>query len=114
MPARPGWETNRMGYTPTFDSADVVQPVLDRTAATAPAARRATLRFGGLTMDTVTGAVTWRGRSIALSVRERELLAALLRRAGQINPSERLATTLGTSARAVEEGMESLRTALRR
>lgn len=101
-----------MGYTPTFDGADVAQPVLDRAKIGALPAKRETLRFGGLAMDSVTGVVMWRGRSVALSIRDRELLAALLKRAGQIVSSERLAAMVGTSAKSVDERIEALRVAL--
>lgn len=101
-----------MGYTPTFDGSDVAQPVLDRATISTLPAKRATLRFGGLAMDSVTGVVTWRGRSVALPVRERELLAALLKRAGQIVSRDRLAAMLGMSAKSVDEGVESLRVAM--
>lgn len=102
-----------MGYTPAFDGSDIAQPVLDRAKISTLPAKRVMLRFGGLAMDSVTGAVTWRGRSVALPVRERELLVVLLKRAGQIVSSERLAAMAGMSTKTVDEGIEVLRIRLR-
>jgi DNA-binding response OmpR family regulator len=105
-----------MGYTPAFDDLGVLQPTLDRPTLTQepiPAtATRETLRFGGLTMDSVTGAVTYRGRPINLPVPERELLGALLRRAGQIVSCERLAAAIGDTTSAVDVRIASLKASL--
>jgi DNA-binding response OmpR family regulator len=103
-----------MVYTPALDGTDTAQPVLDRAGLGVLPAKRATLRFGGLAMDSATGAVTWQGHSVSLPVRERELLGALLKRAGQIVSCEQLAAMVGASTKAVEGGVESLRIALRR
>lgn len=103
-----------MGFTPAIDGSEIVQPVLDRGKAVGMlSAKRTTLRFGGLTMDSATGAVSWRGRSVTLPTRERELLAALLKRAGQIVSCDRLAAMVGVSTRAVDEGIDTLRAMLK-
>jgi DNA-binding response OmpR family regulator len=104
-----------VGFTPALDEFDAAQPVLDSPVLNAGALRspRATLRFGGLSMDTVTGAVSYRGAAIKLPVAERELLATLLRRAGQIVSCERLAAAIGSATSAVDERMDSLRAALK-
>jgi DNA-binding response OmpR family regulator len=73
---------------------------------------RKLIRFGGFTMDAITGAVHWRGRRIALAVDERELLGVLLRRAGQILSREHLAVLLGATAEAVDRRMAKLVSAL--
>ncbi len=105
-----------MGYTPAFDGLDALQPVLDRSlhdTVTPDRSSRAPLRFGGLSMDATTGSVMYRGTAIKLSVVERELLVALLRRAGQIVSRERLAATVGSTTSAVSQQIASLRNTLK-
>jgi two-component system, OmpR family, catabolic regulation response regulator CreB len=109
-------EEKNMGYTPALDGYDAFQPVLDRArhdAVTPVRSPRATLRFGGLSMDAMTGSVVYRGTALKLSVAERELLAALLRRAGQIVSCEQLASAIGSTASAVDKHIAALRGSLK-
>jgi DNA-binding response OmpR family regulator len=107
-----------MGIIPTFDTSVVIDTrrpdtsVADRMR---PVARvsSAPMRFGGLSMDTRTGATHWCGRAIQLSVEERETLAHLMRRAGQIVDRRMLATTLGVTVDTLEDRVERLKSALR-
>jgi DNA-binding response OmpR family regulator len=107
-----------MGFTPTFDTLDsnkaisdhvldLPRPVIDARAT------REILRFGGLSMDPITGATYFRGKAVLLAVEDRELLGVLLRRAGQIISVERLAAMLRTGAESVERQIEHLRSDLR-
>jgi DNA-binding response OmpR family regulator len=103
-----------MGYTPAFNTSDALEGAgngrlvslssVDRLRAT-----RAMLRFGGLEMDPVSGVVHWRGKTVALSSEEREVLSVLMRRAGQIVSRERLVASLGVAGDAVDQRMESLK-----
>jgi len=107
-----------MGFTPTFDTLDIDKAINDHRLNTprpvmGAVATREILRFGGLSMDPITGATYFRGRAVILAVEERELLGALLRRAGQIISVERLAVTLRTSGEAVERQIEYLRSDLK-
>lgn len=107
---------NDHGYTPALDGYEAYEPMLGRPLPSAGAAvrsPRATLRFGGLSMDTITGAVTYRGAAVKLSVHERELLGAMLRRAGQIVSREQLATAIGSTEKLVDERTASLRASLK-
>lgn len=113
MPAWMGDST--MGFTPTFDTPDMT--VIAETSAEILRPRgnqnaREILRFGGLTLDSATGAAHWRGKALTLSVPERELLAELMRRAGQIVSRERLAIALGRGD-MLDERMDDLKSALR-
>lgn len=107
-----------MGFTPTFDTIHDNGRLTDQRVETpriSIAARgpREILRFGGLSMDPVTGATYFRGKAVPLSVEERELLGILLRRAGQIISPERIAALLRVQVDAVAERIESLRADLR-
>ena len=108
-----------MGFTPTFDTLDTDTSLTDVATETPTfpriAARptREVLRFGGLSMDTVTGSVYFRGKSVALSLDERELLGVLLRRAGQILSAERLAVLLRTRADTLASRIVGLRQTLK-
>jgi DNA-binding response OmpR family regulator len=108
-----------MGFTPTFDTLDTHTSLTDEITETPTfpriAARptREVLRFGGLSMDPVTGAVYFRGKSVALALDERELLGILLRRAGQILSAERLAILLRTRADTLADRMDGLRETLK-
>ncbi len=88
-----------MGFSPTFDSPELSTVLTDdHVDLVRPRSKqngREVLRFGGLTLDTVTGAAHWRGKALTLSVPERELLGELMRRAGQIVSRERLAIAIG-------------------
>lgn len=61
-----------------------------------------TLRYRGVVMNTMTGAVLAHGRPVPLAVRERELLATLMRRAGQIVTLTWLATQMRISVIEVD------------
>lgn len=87
-----------MGFSPIFDTSNTVTRVTERSDShrgQGVQVERKLLRFGGLSLDSATGAVHWRGRTLELSVPERELLGVLMRRAGQIVSRERLALTVG-------------------
>jgi len=106
-----------MGYTPAFDTLSTTEAVADHAARTRPADTlggvRQILRFGGLAMDSLTGATSWRGKMVPLSLEEREVLSVLMRRAGQIVTRERLATLLGTTYDAVDRNIQDLRETLK-
>ncbi len=106
-----------MGYSPAFDTFFSPEPTLyDDVARLPEEMERRTqplLRFAGLTMDPVTGATYYNGRRISLAREDRELLSVLLRRAGQIIRSERLATMMGTDSEAVDQRVQSLRKTLK-
>lgn len=73
---------------------------------------RRILRCGGLAMDAVTGATSWRGKTFALPVADRELLRVFLRRAGQIISRQRLAATLGISTEMLDRRVKAVRETL--
>ena len=106
-----------MGYTPAFDTLNTSEAIADSATITRPASAvrgaRQILRFGGLAMDSLTGATSWRGAMVGLSVEEREVLGVLMRRAGQIISRERLAAMLGMSTAAVDRRVHALRTTLK-
>jgi DNA-binding response OmpR family regulator len=117
MHAMNAMEETIMGYTPAVEGFETFQPVLERplpSDVTGTQTSRAALRYGGLSMDALSGAVTYRGTAVKLSVPERELLGALLRRAGQIVSCEHLAAAIGSTTSTVDERMVSLRTSLKR
>lgn len=95
------------------------EPVADSTMMRRPTAARRSgysheiLRVGGLAMDALTGATSWRGKRLVLPVAERELLGVFLRHAGQIISGEWLAATLGISVEALDRQVRALRAALR-
>ncbi|HEX8730650.1 MAG TPA: hypothetical protein VF725_01210 [Ktedonobacterales bacterium] len=72
-----------------------------------------TLRYRGVVMNTVTGAVLAHGRPVRLAVRERELLSMLMRRAGQIVTLTWLATQLRIPATDIDALATKLICALR-
>ena len=106
-----------MGYTPAFDTLNTPGVIADSATLTQAAdtlrGARQILRFGGLAMDSMTGATSWRGKVVALPVEEREVLSVLMRRAGQIISRERLATTLGTTHDALDRTIQELRDTLK-
>lgn len=71
------------------------------------------LRYRGVMMNATTGAIAIRGRLVTLSVAERELLAALMRRAGQIVSPSWLAQQLHATTAEVEERATTLQATLR-
>lgn len=103
-----------MGYTPAFDAIDATHSLtheqieLARPFAHAREAR-SVLRFGGLSMDTLTGVTFYRGKAVPLSAHERELLGVFLRRAGQIISREQIAATLGVGAGTLDARVQALR-----
>ncbi len=106
-----------MGYTPVFDTLNTPEAVADSTTLTRTAdirrGHREILRFGGLAMDSMTGATSWRGKMVTLSVEEREVLGVLMRRAGQIMSRERLATLMGSTPEIAERAIMTLRDTLK-
>lgn len=113
-----GMESAVMGTTPTFDMSAVIgirrsdAGVEDRALPSVRVAS-APMRFGGLSMDTRTGATQWRGRTIPLSVQDRETLANLMRRAGQIVSPHTLAASLSIPVDALDARIERLKSELR-
>lgn len=96
-----------MGYMQDVEGMPALTPMesvslLDRRPARKP------LRFGGLTMDPLTGSTTWRGRALAMTADERRLLGALMRRGGQIVSVERLAGSAGMTVEVLERRIEAL------
>lgn len=71
------------------------------------------LRYRGVVMNTITGLILIQGRPARLAVKERELLAALMRRAGQIVSPKWLAEQLQASVTEIEELSARLNAALR-
>ena len=70
------------------------------------------LRYRGLSFDLVTGAVLLQERQLRLSESERNLLSALIRRAGQIIRSSVLAEQLGVSVTELDAFARNLSVAL--
>jgi DNA-binding response OmpR family regulator len=80
-----------------------------------PRAERAAgamLRYRGLALDLATGAVRLQERQVRLGVAERDLLKVLMRRAGQIIDSSRLAEQLGVTIAEIDEHAHTLSTTL--
>ena len=107
-----------MGITPTFDTSAVIdtrRPDVTVADRALPSVRSSTapMRFGGLAIDMRTGATHWCGRAIQLSVEDRETLATLMRRAGQIVSPRSLAVTPGVTVDKLDERIERLKSALR-
>ena len=71
------------------------------------------VRYRGMVMNTLTGSVLVHGRPAQLGVREREALAALMRRAGQIVSPRALAAQLHTTVDEIDAVAASLTRALR-
>lgn len=101
-----------MGYVQDVEDLAVWAPA-ESVALLEGRARRASLRFGGLVMDPLTGATSWRGRALEIGADDRRLLGALMRRGGQIVSAERLATSAGMTAEGLEQRIESLAVTLR-
>lgn len=102
-----------MGFTPTFDTLDTPDSVLDHTADMLQRGgtriAHDVLRFGGLAFDSRNGMASWRGKTLTLPVREREALSVLMRRAGQILSRQSLASLLGVAADRLDDRMQALR-----
>lgn len=104
-----------MGFSPTFDTVDttvLAEADVELVRPQSKQSERDLLRFGGLTLNPVTGAAHWRGKPLMLSVPERELLSELMRRAGQIVSRERLAKAVGRGD-VLDERMRDLKATLR-
>ena len=71
------------------------------------------LHYRGVVMNTLTGAVLVHGRAAQLGVREREFLATLMRRAGQIVSPKWLASQIHATIEEVDALAASLTVALR-
>lgn len=71
------------------------------------------LRFRGIMLNATTGMVMAQGQPVMLATVEREALAALMRRAGQIVSKASLARQMHVSADEVEVRMDRLTTAMR-
>ncbi len=71
------------------------------------------LRYRGMVMNTLTGSILVEGHPVRLAVKERELLAALMRRSGQIVSPHWLAMQLRATVEEVEELAASLTRSLR-
>lgn len=106
-----------MSYTPAFDTLDTLPSLLGDSASVSRkgAVRTAQeiLRFGGLTFDPRTGAVSWCGKMLTLPVQEREALGVLMRRAGQILSRQTLASLLGVTVDRLDRRMQSLHHSLK-
>lgn len=113
-----------MEYTPVLDHAtqgatlDRNAPIsLDTISAIKPLrsirAPHPVRRFRGLEVDLVTGEAQWRSEDIPMGKPEHELLAALMRRAGQFTSRVQLAAELRISPREVDKRADALCAALR-
>lgn len=103
-----------MGFSPTFDTPDmtvIAEADVELVRPQGKQKEHELLRFGGLTLNSMTGAAHWRGKALTLSIPERELLAELMRRAGQIVSRERLAITVGRGD-VLDERMRALKITL--
>lgn len=120
-----------MGYEEILESPTPLAPRKDRsriealrrptgettpahdTGRLAPLGSRRPLRFGGLSLDALTGRVQWRGRSVPLDEDEIEVLQALMQNAGRILSTEQLADELADEPESVEQRLRSLHGTLR-
>jgi DNA-binding response OmpR family regulator len=117
-----------VGYEPTIDAPIPLFPakeigtsastsqrraLLRETGRCEPLGDRRPLRFGGLRLDTLTGAVHWQGRPIALREDEVEVLHVLMLNAGRILSTSQLALQLTNQPDVVEERLRSLHASLR-
>lgn len=93
-------------------SDDVLAAQLTLTDSAPMLRRPKMLRIGGYTMDSMSGAVRWRGEALKLGLEERELLGIMLQRAGQILSCERLAVMLSTTVEKAEARLATLRETL--
>ena len=71
------------------------------------------LRYRGMVMNTLTGSVLVQGHPTRLAVKERELLAALMRRSGQIVSPKWLSMQLRSTVDEIEELAAALTRSLR-
>ncbi len=118
-----------VGFEPTIDAPIPLFPAKE-TGTGAPAGQRRQaplreigrreplgdrrpLRFGGLTLDTLTGVVQWKGRVVALREDEIEVLHVLMLNAGRIMSPSQLALHLADRPEGVEERLRSLHASMR-
>lgn len=101
-----------MGYMQDAEDVTVRAPV-ETVTLLEHRTTRAPLRFGGLVMDPLTGATSWRGRMLEIGADDRRLLGALMRRGGQIVSVERLAASAGLAGEGLERRIEALAMSLR-
>lgn len=71
------------------------------------------VRYRGMVMNTLTGSILIHGRPVRLALQERELLAALMRRSGQIVSPKWLAMQLQAGVEEVESLVAALTSTLR-
>lgn len=103
-----------MGYTPAFDTVETSEALLDgHPEILRGRVPHEVLRFGGLSFDPRTGAASWRGKMLALTVADREMLSVLMRRAGQIVSRQSLASMLNTTPEQLDRRMLALRETLK-
>lgn len=103
-----------MGYTPAFDTVETSEALLDgHPEILRGRVPHEVLRFGGLSFDPRTGAASWRGKMLALTVADREMLSVLMRRAGQIVSRQSLASMLNTTTEQLDRRMLALRETLK-
>lgn len=70
------------------------------------------LRYRGMVMNTLTGSILVHGRPTRLATKEREMLAALMRRSGQIVSPKWLAMQLHTTIEEIDSLAKALNSAL--
>lgn len=109
-----------MDYTPLDPAPLMDEMILSEDGANPgssfPRRRRedaSVLRYRGMVMNTLTGSILVHGRPARLAVKERELLATLMCRAGQIVSPKWLATQLGTTIDDVDALARTLTGSLR-
>lgn len=109
-----------MDYTPIERATLTDEAILIETPSSPwssfpgrPRLRPEVLRYRGMVMNTITGSVLVQGRSVHLAVAERELLAALMRRSGQIIGLNWLSSQLRATGAEIEALADSLAETLR-
>lgn len=117
-----------MGYEETFDRLTPLYPLAKGRPAeptVKPEApnrdcvasiglgKRRSLRFGGLSLDTLTGAAQWRGKTLPLSEDEVEVLQVLMLNAGRILSTAQLGLQLGDGPETTERRIRALHASLR-
>ncbi len=107
-----------MDYMPLNEATTTDEAVLPGTLSpgssfpSRPRLGPEVLRYRGIVMNLLTGSVLVHGRPTQLSVPHRELLAALMRRCGQIVSPMWIATQLRVSVAEVDKLAASLAEAL--
>lgn len=124
-----GYEPTMNGPIPLFPTGEMTDETRSKVPARAAqgAARtsqhdsagplrlgtRRPLRFGGLSLDTLTGVVQWRGRAMPLEDDEVEVLQVLMQNAGRIVSTAQLASQLGEQLDVAEQRIRTLHGSLR-